>query len=193
MWKNGITVLKVTITTKVSNVGECLSGYFLNHRALCYLFWYGDAASWARVLWTVFLLWLSSRSRSQQGLLQSKYDSFYYIIWTVDSLATKLGLMIHHQKPECPMKKITAFRAEVTAKGQNLMFVQMISSKPSNILFSRLVLWFISMSQSVMQRDLFAIFKVNVTAKAHKIKIRQILLYLLNCWSFCYQPWFDST
>ena len=24
---------------------------------------------------------------------------------TVDSLATKLGLKIHHQKPECPVKK----------------------------------------------------------------------------------------
>ena len=33
---------------------------------------------------------LYSKSRSQQGLIWSKYYSFYYIIWTVDSLATKL-------------------------------------------------------------------------------------------------------
>ena len=137
---------------------------------------------------------LFSRSRSQQGLMWSKYDSFYYIILTVDSLAAKLGLMIHHQKPECPMKKkwITAFRVKVKAKGQNLMFVQMISSKPSNILFSNLVLWFIFMSQCCAKR-LLAIFMVKVTARALVVKIWQFLLYLLNCWSFCYQTWFYST
>ena len=48
---------------------------------------------------------LSSMSRSQQGLIWSKYDSFYYIIWTPDSLATKLGLMVHHHKPECLVGK----------------------------------------------------------------------------------------
>ena len=39
----------------------------------------------------------------------------------------------------------------------------------------------------------FAIFKVKVTVGAHMIKIWQFLLYLLNCWSVCYQTWFDST
>ena len=51
-----------------------------------------------------------------------KYYSFYYIFLTVDSLATKLGLMIHHHKPECLVKKnwITAFRVKVTVKGQSV-------------------------------------------------------------------------
>ena len=48
---------------------------------------------------------ISSRSRPQQGFIWSKYDSFYYIFWTVDSLATKLGLLIHHHKRECLVKK----------------------------------------------------------------------------------------
>ena len=39
-----------------------------------------------------------------------------------------------------------------------LMFVQMISSKPPNILFPNLVLWYIIMSRSVVQKELFAIF-----------------------------------
>ena len=51
------------------------------------------------------LLLLSSRSRWQQGLIWSKYDSFYYIFWIVDSLATKLDLLIHNHKPECPVKE----------------------------------------------------------------------------------------
>ena len=66
-------------------------------------------------------------------------------------------------------KWITAYRVKITAKGQNLMFVQMISSKPSNILFSNLVLWFFIMSQSVMQKDWFAVIKVKVTARTHMI------------------------
>ena len=31
--------------------------------------------------------------------------TFFYVFWTADSLATKLGLMIHHHKPESPVKK----------------------------------------------------------------------------------------
>ena len=42
-----------------------------------------------------------------------------------------------------------------------------------------------------MQEDWFAIFKVKVIARAYMIKIWQFVLCLLNCWSFCYQTWFD--
>ena len=69
----------------------------------------------------------------------------------------------------------------------------MISSKPPNILFPNLVLWCIIMNRSVRQKDCFAIFKVKFTARAQMIKIWQFLSYLLNCWSFCYWTWFDST
>ena len=73
------------------------------------------------------------------------------------------------------------------------MFVKMVFSNPPNILFPNLVLWCIIMSQNVTQKDWFAIFKVKVTARAHMINTWQYLLYLLNCWSFYYQTWFDST
>ena len=140
----------------------------------------------------IFWLFLSSRSRSQQGLIWSKYDSFCYIIWAVESLATKLGLIIHHQKPECPINKWDyCVKVQGQRESQNLMFVQ-ISSKPSNTIF-KLGLLVIIVSQSVMQKDWFAIFKFKVIAKAHMVKIWQFLLYLLHCWSFCYQTWFDST
>ena len=113
-----------------------------------------------------------------------EYDSLYYIFLTVDSLATKLGLMIHHCMPEYPVEKVgllhSGSRSQQRVK--MLMFVQMISSIPPNILFPNLVLWCIIMSQSVMQRDWFVIFKVKFTARAHMIKIWQFLLYLLNCW-----------
>ena len=46
------------------------------------------------------------------------YDCFYYIISVGDSLTTKLGLMIHRQKPKCSVKKIGLLK--VTSKGQNV-------------------------------------------------------------------------
>ena len=46
MWKNGITVFKVTVTGKVQNVSECLSGrYLLNQGTFCCQTWYCYAAS----------------------------------------------------------------------------------------------------------------------------------------------------
>ena len=88
---------------------------------------------------------------------------------------------------------ITVFKIKVTAKGQNVMFVLIIFSKPPNILFPNLVLWCTIMSRSSIQKDWCAIFKVKVTASGHMIQIWQFLLYLLNCWSFCYENWFVST
>ena len=43
------------------------------------------------------------------------------------------------------------------------MFVQMVSSKPQSTLFPNFEFLCIIMSQSVMQKDWFAIFKVKVT------------------------------
>ena len=60
------------------------------------------------------------------------------------------------------------------------MFVQMIASELLNILLPNLILWGIVMSWSVIQK---AVSKIRVTVRAHMIKIRQFLLYLLNCWS----------
>ena len=70
-WKSGITAFKVKVTVKVWNVSECLSWWsLLIHRTFCYQVWYGDAALWARVFCgNFFLLLLSSRSRSQLGLI----------------------------------------------------------------------------------------------------------------------------
>ena len=145
------------------------------------------------------------------------------------------------------MKKmgLLRWRSRSQESVQMLVLVHMISSKLPNIWLPDLVLWCIIMSWSVMQKDWFAILKVNVTttkkhpknpwilsrwyllnhkrsfsklgivmhhsesechakrliaifkvkvtARAHTIKWWQFLLYLLNCWSFCYQTWFEST
>ena len=108
----------------VQNVSECLSGwYFLNHKPYCYQIWCGDAASWASLSCGFVLFLLSSRSRSQRGLMYSKYDSFYLLYFlNCWFLGNQTCSDIHHHKPEYPVKKkrITAFRVRVTAKGQNV-------------------------------------------------------------------------
>ena len=56
----------------------------------CYQTWYADTSSWAGVLCKKIGL-LPSRSRSQQGLIRSKYDSVFCIFWTAESFTAKLG------------------------------------------------------------------------------------------------------
>ena len=80
-----------------------------------------------------------------------RYDCFYHIFWIVDSLATKLGLMVHHLMPECPVNKVgllhSASRSQQRVK--MLMFVQIVSAKPPSILFPNLVLWCIIMHELI--------------------------------------------
>ena len=96
----------------------------------------------------------SSRSKSQQGLSWSNYDYFNCIIWTVDSLATKHGLMIHHHKPECLVKNwIPAVMVKVTVKGQHVSVCpDDICSKPPNILLPNLVLWCFTVTWSACKK-----------------------------------------
>ena len=86
----------------------------------------------------------SSRSRSQHRLTQLECDFFYYIFWIADSLATKPGLMVHHHNIACLKKKKIdyCFQGQGHSEGSKChwMFVQIISSKPPNLLLPNLVL-----------------------------------------------------
>ena len=119
------------MTVKVQNFIECLSRwYLLNCRIFCYQTWYGDATSWAWMSCKKICL-LSSSSRSQWELIRSKYDSFYYIFWPVDSLTTKLGLMVHYHKPECLVKRIGLL---LSRSRSPLMFKMSVNVCPHDIL-----------------------------------------------------------
>ena len=79
--------------------------YLLNLLTFCYQTWYGDALLWDEVSHKKIGL-LLSRSRSQWGPICSRYDCFCYIFWTADPFATRLGLLVHHHKPECLVKML---------------------------------------------------------------------------------------
>ena len=168
------------------------------------------------------LLLLSSMSRSQWWLIWFKYDSFYYIFWTVDSLATKLGLMIHHRMPEYPVVKVGLLHSESRSQQRikMLMFVQMISSKPPSILFPNFVLWCIIMQELLWSKydsvccifwiaDSFAA-KLCLIVHYHKPECFMEKLdccvqgqghskiskchwwYFLKCWTFYYQTLYGN-
>ena len=70
-------------------------------------------------------LWLTGLKAPTNKLKPYDQNKWLFQLYflTVDSLTTKLGLMILHRKPECPVKKknwTTAFKVKVTAKGQNI-------------------------------------------------------------------------
>ena len=106
----------------------------------------------------------------------------------------KIVLLSYH-KPEYPVKIVLLCSR---SRSQQFFFffwiewviVRMISSKTPIFLLPNLVELCIIISQSVIQKNWFAVFKGKVTARAHMIKMWLLLLYLLNCSSFCNQTWF---
>ena len=102
--------------------------------------------------------------------------------------------MKHHQKPECPMKKIGLLHSGSRSQWRVKLYVC-----PADIFYTikhfvfKLVIVIRHYESECHAKRLICNFKVKVSAWAHLIKIWQFLLYLLNCWSLCYQTWFDST
>ena len=100
-----------------------------------------------------------------------------YIFLTADPFAVKLGLMAHHHKLDCFVKKEKKNGLFCYGQGQGhrkgsefqWMFIWMISPKLLNLVQPNLLWWCIVMGQSVRQDDLFAVFKVKVTLRAHII------------------------
>ena len=78
LWRNCIAVFKMEVAAKFQNVSEYLSSqYLVNCWTFYYQTWYGDASSWARLSSHTHKKkngLLSSRSRSQWSIIQSKHD-----------------------------------------------------------------------------------------------------------------------
>ena len=94
--------------------------------------------SWARVSCRKKSCLLSSGSRLLQGLMWSEYDSFYYVLWTVDYLATKLVwwcIIIIQSVLWSFFFWWWHARSRSQWRVKTSMFVQMMSSKPLNIYY----------------------------------------------------------
>ena len=81
---------------------------------------------------------------------------------------------VHYHKPEYFMRKLDCcIQGQVHSKTSKCqwMFVQTISSEPLHLLPPNLEWWCIIRSQSICQKDWFAVFNVKITAKDHTIKI----------------------
>ena len=89
--------------------------YLLNRQIFCCQIWYCNASFWVGVS-DILIGLLFSRSRSQQGLIWSKYDSLHYIFWTADPFATKLCLMVHYHKPRVSYGEIVLLSSRSRAQ-----------------------------------------------------------------------------
>ena len=75
---------------------------------------------------------LSSRSKSQWGLIQLVYGCFRYIFWTNDFFASDLSVVVDHPQPKCPKKILDC---PVQGQGDSessefQLFVWTVSSEP---------------------------------------------------------------
>ena len=106
--------------------------YLLNHLTIFFFkqTWYGGVLSWVDVSCGKIGS-LSSMSKSQRGLISSKYDYLCCIFQTVGWFGTKLGLIVQHHKPECLVEKWDyCIHDQGHSEGSKCqwMFVQMIFS-----------------------------------------------------------------
>ena len=130
--------------------------YLLKCPAFCNQTLHGGISSWAAVPCRKIGV-LTSRSRLQWGFISWKYDCFYRIFWTADPFATRLGLMIHHYKPECLVRKLDRC---VQSQGQDQGECLSSQYLVTHWTFCGI------MSLSVMQKDWCTNFKVKVTMRA---------------------------
>ena len=123
---------------------QWLSGWhLLNCRTVCFQILYCDATSWTKVSWRQICL--LSRPRSQGGLTWSKYDSCYSILWTADSLATKLVWWYINTGQHVLWKKLDYCiqdQGHSKISKHQWMFVQTTSSELPNILLPNLEWWY---------------------------------------------------
>ena len=89
-------------------------------------------------------------------------------------------------------KLITAFKIKVAVKGQNVSVCPDDTLYTAKHIVTKLGIVMHHHEPECMQKDWLAIFKVKVTQGFIWSKY-EFLLHRLNCWSFCYHTWLDST
>ena len=114
-----------------------------------------------------FFFYLQCQGDRQQGLMWPKYDSFYYIFWTVDPLATERG----YQMPEFLVKIL-----DYCIQGQGHSEGSKCQCLSRWYLLNRLTFCYQTLYRDAshdpecLQKAWFAIFKVKVVARAYMIK-----------------------
>ena len=154
-----------------------------------YQTWHGDAASWSRVSCGIFLWEWNGVGVGWGGCLEGQghseglYDqnmTFFYVFWTADSLATKLGLMIHHHKPECLVKELDyCIQGQGHNKGSKCQCLSRWYLPNCQAFVTKLGIAMHHHEPECHAKRFFRCFQGHT--RTHVIKIWQFLLYLLNC------------
>ena len=131
---------------------------------------------------------LSSRSRSQWSIILSKYD-FLYIFWAADPFATKLGLMAHHHKLDCLVKRLdcsVVVKVKVTERFKIPVNVHLDGiSWTAEPFVTELGMVMHLHGWQCYARRLVSCHQVQGHSGGSHNQVWLFLPYLLNCWSFC--------
>ena len=146
--------------------------YLLNHWIFYYQTCYCDTLSWAiDCLSKRLVCCLQGQGHSEGSYNQNM--TFWYIFWTSYPFATKLGLVAHHHKLDCLVRRFdysVVVKVKVTGWFKILLNVHLDNISSTNEPFVTMVWWCIIISQSVMQENWFAVFKVKVTVRVQIIQ-----------------------
>ena len=146
---------------------------------------------------------LSSRSRSQRRLVWSKYDCLLFLL-TCGFFGNQTWSNETSSKARVPSETnkqtnknnnqpgLLHSRSRSQPRVKMSMFVKVMCSKPPNILLPNCIVVHHHEPECHI-KILVCLFQGQVHSKGSYNQIRQFLQYLLNCWSFCYQTWFDGT
>ena len=116
---------------------------------------------------------------SQWGLIWSKCVSLYFILWTVDSSATKLGLMVCHHEPECLVgKKSLHYHPSIQVQSH---------SKGSNC--QSLSRWYLLNCQTFCYQTLLFLFFISFYTCYTQTILKRIPLPVFLI--FFYSNWFN--
>ena len=134
------------------------------------------------------------------GHSQGSYNqnmTFWYIFWTADPFATKLGLMAHHHKVDCLVKRLdccfwSRSRSQKRCRIPVNVHLDDISSsaQPS---VTKLGMVIQHHEPKCYARKFVSCLQVQGHSEGSYNQIWLFLSYLLNCWSFCNQILLDGT
>ena len=174
---------------------QYLPGWYLqNHGTFCQQTWYDDEVSWARVSCRKKKrkILVIPRSRSQWGLIWSKYDSMVFAELLIHLQPNMVWWYVIGSQSALWRNWITAFKVKVTVKGQYVSIWADIFYTPKHFVTKLHIVMHYHELECHAKRSV-CYFQGQGHSKGSYDQTLTVSTISWNYWSFCCQTWFDST